>query len=121
MPVKREIEEEYYNSEQEEEFDSPKTPPQEGKSSLGKSTPSPKKARPTPPKKPAVSTTTVDSDGLSAKAKYAIMIIQRGIEVLKKDEVEAATGLNGNQQRDLTRKDGKGWLRKALMGIAENL
>ncbi|WWC58134.1 uncharacterized protein I303_100669 [Kwoniella dejecticola CBS 10117] len=131
MPVKRELSADYhFNSEPEEELktppsltnDLPKTPKKT--QTKAAKTPSPKKSRPTAtPKKTGSSPSndSLDNDGLTAKAKYAIMIIDKGIETLKKDEVEAATGLTPNQQRDLTRKDAKGALRKALMNVAEKL
>ncbi|KAK6905211.1 hypothetical protein I204_08131 [Kwoniella mangroviensis CBS 8886] len=85
-------------------------------SSNGSATPSPTKRA-----KSKASPSTVDQDGLSAKGKFAIMIIEKDIEALKKDEVEAATGLTSGQQRDLVRKDAKGALRKSLMAVAEKL
>ncbi|WVW81802.1 hypothetical protein I302_103799 [Kwoniella bestiolae CBS 10118] len=117
MPVKRELNIEYYNSDQEDDI----------KPDLSDSH-TPKKSRSKPntnrsPKKDKSKTNPSDvgSDGLSAKARFAVMIVERGIEALKKDEVEAATGLTAVQQRDLVRKDGKGVLRKALMAIAEKM
>ncbi|WWC66830.1 uncharacterized protein I206_100737 [Kwoniella pini CBS 10737] len=130
MPVKREISPDYYNSEPEEEVktpslstteSSPQTPKKKNQSKVNESkTPSPKKIK-SSPKKQVSLTSNDDNENLSAKAKYAMMIIDKGIETLKKDEVEAATGLKANQQKDMTRKDGKGALYKALMGSCKTL
>ncbi|WVQ93546.1 hypothetical protein IAU59_000621 [Kwoniella sp. CBS 9459] len=139
MPLKRELEvtEEDNSADEKPTLDLDPDLSNEGPTTLTKPTKtkspntpktpkaSPKKARSTPA---TPSSSTSNSNGnvngnepLSARALYAVMIIDKGIEALSKPEVESATGLTANQQRDMTRKDHKGGLRKALIAIAEKL
>ncbi|WWD08977.1 hypothetical protein V865_007092 [Kwoniella europaea PYCC6329] len=132
MPIKRELQIVPYISETEGEntkpiISTPETPkPKKSKSntsstpfsSNGSTTPSPTKNEKARVK---ASPSSVDQDRLSAKGKFAIMIIEKGIEALKKDEIEVATGLTPNQQKELVRKDAKGALRKNLIALAEKL
>jgi hypothetical protein len=114
--------------------------------------PSPnKKARNTTPKakstpsKNVVSPSSVRSNGKTARATFAMMVIEAGLKAVNKAEVEAAvsgklsaggawrvmagptladevhqTGLTAQQQKDMTRH-GKGALRNALMERAGTL
>ncbi|WVQ62637.1 uncharacterized protein L199_000784 [Kwoniella botswanensis] len=130
MPVKKELQIDLYHSETEGEdtkpmISPPETPKPKKSKSNTSSTPSSSNGSTTPsPTKKAkakASPSAVDQDRLSAKGKFAIMIIEKGIEALKKDEVEVATGLTPNQQKELVRKDAKGALRKNLIVLAEKL
>ncbi|WRT63835.1 uncharacterized protein IL334_000760 [Kwoniella shivajii] len=120
MPVKRELLIDPYTSQEGEDEKPPQTPTKKKPSKS--MTPSPKKTKTAPsPGTSSAATTPIDKDGLSAKGKYALMIIEKGIEKLDKADVEAATGLKARQQADMTRKDGKGALWKSLMGAIEKL
>jgi hypothetical protein len=122
----------------------PATPPHHDSPSSNK------KARTTTPKAKStpsnvVSPSSVRSDGKTARATFAMMVIEAGIKAVNKAEVEAAvsgrlsangewrvvagstladevhqTGLTAQQQKDMTRQ-GKGALRNALMERAGTL
>ncbi|WVF65911.1 hypothetical protein IAT40_000649 [Kwoniella sp. CBS 6097] len=143
MPVKRELDltDDDESADEKPDFDPPSTPPSLSNKGLGTpkapkpkmtsssnpSTPksSPKRPRITPatPKSLPNGNGTSGGNGgmLSARAQYAVLIIDKGIEALSKAEVESVTGLTANQQREMTRKDHKGALRKALIATAESL
>ncbi|WVR03603.1 hypothetical protein IAU60_000595 [Kwoniella sp. DSM 27419] len=81
-------------------------------------TPTKKKSKASPKSSPSARSKAPGE--LSAKGKYAMMIIDAGIAALSKSAVEAATGLSAQQQNDATRKD-KGYLRKRLQAVAESV
>ncbi|OCF31185.1 hypothetical protein I316_07153 [Kwoniella heveanensis BCC8398] len=138
MPVKREFDttdmddqEDHCSADEKPTLDRPSTLSMPATPTKGPKTPKAKSNPITPmssPKKPRNAPTTPSASAyangnghLSAKALYAIMIIETGIEKLSKTDVERATGLTANQQRDMTRKDQKGALRRALITAAEKL